>query len=440
MVIMENIIDTEWNLFGKSTEELMSRGRERFGEGNIISAYACFSKACKQAVETEDLVVLHLNISACCLKLPGKSVEAFNEAKMAYDMDEEGKLAQKACFRMAQASFNMDKLSRAHKWADRALELQPGEAATMALQHQIQTEKTEKKVHRCNLDSCSVEKAKHTCGRCHGAFYCSPAHQKLDWPEHKNCCLEIRDVVEAECRSSLSSLLQPHGSPEGFERNAARTGKLLMKRMERESNAPSKEQLNQFCADMSTFITHPMGKKELKTVKSHIWTMNTSHIVDFAQRGMGMFTLAQAMYFLPFFKMEELRSDLKNWIGILRNGVKDKAYVINLIFAAFSGIQFYRSMKNKIVMPTESELNARACLGSEWNGYAGLVDMLGETLSPMPPKNEQREESALQTSEEYNAAFRSKFLATVVIGAARSLAARMEGTPAMIWNGFLGGL
>ena len=45
----------------------------------------------------------------------------------------------------------------------------------------------------CNLPGCSAEALKR-CGGCKSALYCSSAHQKEDWPSHKEFCRKAKDA------------------------------------------------------------------------------------------------------------------------------------------------------------------------------------------------------------------------------------------------------
>ncbi len=43
----------------------------------------------------------------------------------------------------------------------------------------------------CGLDICMVTDAAYKCGRCEKVFYCSEAHQRRDWRNHKVYCIPI---------------------------------------------------------------------------------------------------------------------------------------------------------------------------------------------------------------------------------------------------------
>lgn len=48
--------------------------------------------------------------------------------------------------------------------------------------------KIESANHRCAIKNCLIIEKLSVCARCKVVYYCSPYHQRLDWPTHKLVC------------------------------------------------------------------------------------------------------------------------------------------------------------------------------------------------------------------------------------------------------------
>ena len=166
------------------------------------------------------------------------------------------------------------------------------------------------------------------------------------------------------------------------DKTCDRMAKLMRDRHERESNAPTTEQLDRFITDMKLFLTSRIGKHEKKTLINKIWTSEIRLLLDFAQRDMGMFTTNQLIHFLPALQTTSGKRDLRKWLHCLRNrAVHDPAFFECLVRTAFHSVPFYRSQKNCIVMPRELELDAQAEQGSLHARY----DCLAALVEELPP-------------------------------------------------------
>ena len=71
-----------------------------------------------------------------------------------------------------------------------------------------------------NCIVCGVE-ATHFCARCKKAYYCSPEHQKSDWPNHKKVCTKPIATTATTAESTSKAAAAPVGSSTDSSSSAA---------------------------------------------------------------------------------------------------------------------------------------------------------------------------------------------------------------------------
>lgn len=190
--------------------------------------------------------------------------------------------------------------------------------------------------------------------------------------------------VEAKANVKVERLLKDQGD-EAFKGKATKLAKIMKERMERESNAPRDEQLNIFLNDVKDFCTHC---SEI-AVMPRVWTLNPSELVDFSQHDMGIFTTHDGLQmYKTAIDTARGATDLRKWFKNLRRKVGRHtgsdgctSFVVSLAVAAFDGVEFYRSEKNRMVMPVVDDIATAIALGSAHPRYTNFVDLLGDCRS-----------------------------------------------------------
>lgn len=94
-------------------------------------------------------------------------------------------------------------------------------------QTQITGRQTATPTFRNQCEVCSIQAPLRVCSGCRSVYYCSPEHQKQDWPKHKIICNKTKEQISRELGatptetfgSRLSVISTPPPRPEDFIRD-----------------------------------------------------------------------------------------------------------------------------------------------------------------------------------------------------------------------------